>query len=161
MTWTVRRAGPLDAAPMAELLNEIIARGGTTAITRPVTADGLRTHMTGQTPSTWHLAEDAAGLVLGFQWVEGHARLGPGASDIASFVRVGRSGQGVASALFKATCAAARDLGFTWINAEIRADNAGGLAYYQSRGFERYGAIIGKRLEDGTVVDKVLMRFDL
>ena len=49
----------------------------------------------------------------------------------------------------------------TWINAEIRADNAGGLIYYQSRGFEDYGRIEGRRLADGTVVDKVLKRFDL
>jgi len=38
----IRRAGPLDARPMAVQLNRIIARGGTSAITGPVSADRLR-----------------------------------------------------------------------------------------------------------------------
>ena len=58
-------------------------------------------------------------------------------------------------------CEMCRDHGYVWINAEIRADNTGGLIYYQSRGFEDYGRIKDYRLDDGMVVDKVLKRYDL
>ncbi|MCT4369697.1 GNAT family N-acetyltransferase [Yangia mangrovi] len=157
---TVRRAGALDARPMAELLNEVIARGGTTAMTAPVSAEDLRGWM--RVPrAIWHIAEDDAGALLGFQWVEPHTRLGDSVAQIASFARVGRTGLGIGSALFEATRAACRAEGYAWINAEIRADNEGGLIYYQSRGFEDYGHIRDYRLGDGRTVDKVLKRYDL
>jgi ribosomal protein S18 acetylase RimI-like enzyme len=52
-------------------------------------------------------------------------------------------------------------LGYVWINANIRADNEGGLIYYQSRGFRDYGRREGVALASGLVVDKVLKRYDI
>ncbi|NVK62856.1 MAG: GNAT family N-acetyltransferase [Rhodobacteraceae bacterium] len=158
---TVRRAGPLDARPMAELLNEVIAIGGTTAITEPVTRDDLLNWMEADPRSIWHVAEDAAGQIMGFQWVDPHLKLGETVAQIASFARVGKTGMGIGSKLFDATKRAARTAGYAWINAEIRADNEGGLIYYQSRGFEDYGRIEGYVMANGQVVDKVLKRYDL
>jgi len=83
------------------------------------------------------------------------------AVDISTFVQVGRTGLGIGSALFKATQKAAKALGYTWINANIRADNEGGLIYYQSRGFEDYDMIRGYKMENGQIVDKRLKRFML
>lgn len=157
----VRRAGPLDARAMAELLNEIVAIGGTTAITAPVAPEGLADRMETMPRNAWHVAEAEDGTLMGFQWIEQIDSLPPEAASIATFARVGKTGLGIGSALFTATRGAARDLGYRWINADIRADNTGGLAYYQSRGFEDYGRKTGVRLEDGTVVDKVLKRYDL
>ena len=68
------------------------------------------------------------------------------AAEIATFTKIGKTGLGIGSALFRATEKAARGLGYTWINANIRADNAGGLAYYQSRGFEDYGRKTGHQI---------------
>ncbi|SDE38515.1 L-amino acid N-acyltransferase YncA [Salipiger thiooxidans] len=158
---TVRRAGPLDARPMAELLNEVIAIGGTTAITEPVTREDLLNWMEADPRSIWHVAEDAAGQIMGFQWVDPHLKLGETVAQIASFARVGKTGLGIGSKLFDATKRAARTAGYAWINAEIRADNEGGLIYYQSRGFEDYGRIEGYVMSNGQVVDKVLKRYDL
>jgi L-amino acid N-acyltransferase YncA len=156
----VRRAGALDAAPMAELLNEIIAEGGTTAMTEPVD----RAYFLGrfQTPqSIWIVAEDDAGALLGFQWVT-PLESEPGlVAEIATFARVGRTGLGIGSALFAATREACLAEGYDWIRANIRADNTGGLIYYQSRGFEDYGRIDGYRMGNGQVVDKVLKRYAL
>lgn len=157
----IRRAGRLDTQPMAELLNEIIALGGTTAMTDPVTGALLAGWMAADPRAIWHLAEDDTGRVLGFQYVEPHAELGAHVAQIATFARVGQTGLGIGSALFEATRVAARDAGYAWINAEIRADNASGLTYYQSRGFEDHGRIEGRRLGDGTVVTKILKRYDL
>ncbi|MBY6090497.1 GNAT family N-acetyltransferase [Maritimibacter alkaliphilus] len=156
----VRRAGPLDTGPMAELLNEIIAKGGTTALTRPVSRAMLAEWMTGSDRAAWHLAEDDAGTLLGFQWIDPLPET-PDIAHIASFARLGHTGLGIGSALFEATKRAAKDLGYLAIDAEIRADNTGGLAYYQSRGFEDHRRIRDGQLEDGTRIDKVVKRYEL
>ena len=85
----------------------------------------------------------------------------PEACDIASFVQVGRTGLGIGSALFDATAQAAARLGYVWINATIRADNHGGLTYYQSRGFRDWHYDEGVSLASGQVVDKISKRYDV
>lgn len=158
----VLRAGRLHGAGMAEILNEIIDQGGTTALTEHVTASQLNDRIAGGgDKSVWHVAEDADGQVMGFQWIEPADYLPPEAAEIATFARIGYTGHGVGSALFRATETAARKVGYAWINANIRADNFGGLAYYQSRGFEDYGRKTGFKMANGQVVDKVLKRYDL
>lgn len=159
---TVVRAGVLHCRDMADILNAIIRAGGTTAMTEEVSVEALRAWMQG-TPgrSAWHVAENSAGQVLGFQWIEPAGYLPQDAAEIATFARIGKSGLGIGSALFEKTKLAARALGYRWINANIRADNAGGLAYYQSRGFEDYARRDGYVLGVGTQVDKVLKRYVL
>lgn len=159
---TIRRALPIDTRQMASLLNEIIQKGGSTALERPVTGADIAEWMGAATGRTaWHVAVDAEGAVLGFQWIEPADYLPENAAEIASFVQIGRSGLGIGSALFEATRKAAKALGYTWINANIRADNEGGLIYYQSRGFRDYDRWEAYALESGRVVTKVLKRFDL
>ncbi|ASM73993.1 MULTISPECIES: GNAT family N-acetyltransferase [Roseobacteraceae] len=158
----VRHATALDAASMAHLLNAIIETGGTTALTRPVTATDLKDWMTVDADrSAWQVALDDTEAVVGFQWVAPHAKLPPQACDVASFVQLGRTGLGIGSALFDATRKAAKDLGYDWINATIRADNEGGLTYYQSRGFRDWAIDEGVKLDSGQVVNKISKRFDL
>lgn len=147
---------------MAHLLNEIISAGGTTAITRPVTGQDLAKWITFDPDhSAWHVAVDGAERIVGFQWIEPAKYLPSEAAEIATFVQLGQTGLGIGSALFDATCKAAKALGYVWINANIRADNEGGLIYYQSRGFQDYRAIKGYEMADGQIVDKRLKRFDL
>lgn len=156
----IRRAGALDAGAMADLLNAIIAKGGTTAMVSPVTVQDLRGWMSSEN-SAWHLAEGDDGELKGFQWIEPHPDLPAGGIDVATFVRLGETGLGIGSALFEATKTAARQMGFAHIHAIIRADNTGGLAYYQSRGFEDFKALPDSTLSDGTRVDRIWKRFDL
>lgn len=158
----IRRAGPIDTTAMADLLNTIIAKGGTTALTNPVSSQELQRWMaTDATRSAWHLAEDDNGALLGFQFIGPHGDLPPEACDIATFVRVGQTGLGIGSRLFDATRAAAHALGYVWINATIRADNSGGLAYYQSRGFEEWTRDDNIALGNGLIVSKISKRYDL
>ena len=156
----IRRAHPLDAAQMAELLNAIIEIGGTTAMTGTVSGAYFKERFT-EERSAWHVAEDETGDILGFQYITTAGYLPVDAAEIATFAKPGRQGLGIGSKLFEATKAAAPQLGYTWINANIRADNESGLTYYQSRGFEDYGRIAGHVLGDGTVVDKILKRYEL
>jgi L-amino acid N-acyltransferase YncA len=158
----VVRAGRQHVADMAALLNEIISAGGTTALTSPVSGRDLAEWMA-RAPerSAWHVAETDTGEVDGFQWIEPADYLPENTAEIATFARAGRTGLGIGSALFRKTEVEARRLGYRWINANIRADNTGGLIYYQSRGFEDYATKRAVALDDGTVVDKILKRYDL
>ena len=159
---TVRPPISLDASDMARLLNEIIEIGGTTARTTPVTgADMLDQMAQNAERSAWTVALDDAERVVGFQWITPWDQLPPDAADISTFVQVGRTGLGIGSALFEATQKAAKALGYRWINANIRADNEGGLIYYQSRGFIDYGVIENHQMQNGEIVNKTLKRFDL
>ena len=112
----VRHASALDASSMAELLNAIIEKGGTTALTRPVTARDIKDWMAVDPDrSSWQVAVDDAERVVGFQWIAPHAKLPP----------------------------------------------AGGLTYYQSRGFRDWAFDQGVTLDSGQVVNKISKRFDL
>lgn len=162
MTISVRPASEFDARQMAELLNSIIDAGGTTALVRSVEQSDIAGWMAAAPDrSAWHVAVTVPGEILGFQWIEPADYLPHDAAEIATFVRIGRNGLGIGSALFKATEIAARQMGYAWINANIRADNEGGLIYYQSRGFRDYDRWTGYRMENGQIVDKVLKRYDL
>ena len=97
---------------MADLLNAIIRKGGTTAHTTPVSRDTILEWMDcNPQRSAWHVAEDDTGNILGFQFLEPHPDLPPEACDIASFVRLGQTGLGVGSKLFDASRKAAKALG--------------------------------------------------
>ena len=158
----IRPAHTLDHRDMAELLSEIIAIGGTTAITGRVTAEDITAKIDAHTGrNAWHVAETDDGEIVGFQWIAPLAGGPDEAADIATFAKPGRQGLGIGSKLFDVTRAAAKRLGYGWINANIRADNSSGLTYYQSRGFEDYGRVDGYRMDDGTLVDKILKRYDL
>lgn len=158
----IRRAARADTRAMVTLLNAIIEKGGTTAITEPVSAQTLSEWMASDgARGAWHVAEDEAGSLLGFQWIGPHEALPPEACDIATFVKPGQTKLGIGSQLFEATKGAARMLGYRWINANIRADNEGGLAYYQSRGFEDWKTIENVSLTNGETVSKRFMRYDL
>jgi L-amino acid N-acyltransferase YncA len=157
---TIQKGSTVDLRQTAELLNEIIAIGGTTAMTKPMSRDDLEGWlMANQDCSTWHVALTEDGTLLGFQWIGPWGDLPPEACGIGTFVKAGRTGIG--TKLFEASVKAARALGYTWMDAEIRADNEGGLAYYQSRGFENYKRKDRVVLDNGTEVSKIHKRYDL
>ena len=159
---SIQRGSKGDLRQTADLLNEIIKIGGTTALTSPLTARALGEWLFNHPDrATWHVAIDQDGELLGFQWIGVWPELPDTACDIGTFVKSGQTGLGIGSALFEATKAAAIEMGYDWINANIRADNAGGLAYYQSRGFRDWGRLESVKLNDGTQVDKILKRYDL
>ena len=137
---------------MATLLDALgTARG-------PVTGDGLRAWMA--EAGLWHLAE-VGGEVLGFQRLGPHPDLPDDTADVATFVIRGRHDERVGSALWNATRAAARAAGWRHAVAVLREDNVGGLAYYQSRGFEVADRIAERSRVDGRIVRKVVWRISL
>lgn len=154
----IRKVTLEDAADMAVLLNEIIRIGGTTAITVELSEAAMKELIKkNEAQAAWHLADDN-GAVKGFQWIAPHPELPPEICDIATFVKVGATKSGIGSKLMAATVKAAKELGYTQINARIRADNEGGLTYYTRQGFTDFDTAKGIKIGDGTIVDKVIKR---
>lgn len=162
MTFSVRRAFHYDAVGMAEILNQIVQVGGTTAMQKPTARSVLIGWMDAhQGRNGWHVAETPEKQIVGFQYFEPNKKLPIEACDIASFVRIGAVKMGIGTGLFEATKIAARNVGYRWINATIRTDNKGGLAYYASLGFETWRVDCDVPLSDGTPVDRISKRFTL
>ena len=63
--------------------------------------------------------------------------------------------------MFAATLEAARAARVAVIDATIRADNTGGLAFYARQGFVDYDRLVGVPLKDGTPMDRIRKRFDI
>lgn len=163
MSLDVRPVRDEDADELAELLNEIIARGGTTALQEPFTGQALaEAYLTGPEVICCFVAVDAdTGRLEGFQTLGRYPDLPDDVGDIGTFARVGGTQRGVGSALFAATRAEAKAHGLTAINATIRADNVGGLAFYSRIGFADHSVLKDVPLTDGTRVDRVRKRYAL
>jgi L-amino acid N-acyltransferase YncA len=158
----IRIAGPADARGIAEMLSHVLASADTSAIVGPVDGAKIREWMlVAPARSNWRVAEAESGEILGLQWIEPTADLPPEACSIATFVLPGRQQLGIGSALFAETDRAARALGYRWINATIRADNEGGIIYYQSRGFRVWKRTSDVPLASGRLVDRISTRYDL
>ncbi|MCV6593852.1 MAG: GNAT family N-acetyltransferase [Silicimonas sp.] len=155
----IRPATPGDTSGMAELLNEIIAIGGTTAIETPVSPAMMEDWYLGDGAICCHVALDSNGAIAGFQAIEATDAPGIGASS--TFARQTDKVAGVGTALFEATKAVTRAHGLTAIDAKIRADNAPGLAYYKKMGFQDHHVVPGVPLANGTPVDRVVKRYQL
>ena len=160
-TLTVRPVTSADAQELADLLNAIIARGGTTALEGAFTPERLdATYLTGPKVLSCVVAEDReTGRLEGFQTLTKEPYVPDDWGDIGTFTRIDGIQRGVGSALFAATRDNARELGLAAINAKIRADNTGGLAFYNKLGFEDYRADRAVPLADGRPMDRLHKRY--
>ena len=158
----IRPAVEADTEGMRMLLNEIIRVGGTTAITNELSPDEMRQwFISGEKVVSCFVAVDSDGTIVGFQSLSTYGSLPAGWVDIATFASRSRHKSGVGSALFARTREAASKLGFAAINASIRVENTGGLAYYSRMGFETYLNEVGDPQAQGRVFNRVHKRFDL
>ncbi len=145
-----------DVPAMCNLLNEIIEIGGTTAFETPFSEDKFaKSYLTGDDHLCCYVALDTAGQVAGYQTLLSWDALPDGWADIATFARARPKLPGVGTALFASTHAFAQNSGLVALNATIRADNTGGLAYYGKMGFETYHVEKARPLKDGTPVDRI------
>ena len=152
----------VDTDGMRTLLNEIIRAGGTTAITSELSIDEMREwFISGEAVVFCFVAVDSDGAIVGFQSLSTYGSLPAAWVDIATFASRSRQKSGVGSALFARTLEAASKTGFATINASIRVDNVGGLAYYSRMGFTTYLIEDGDPQAHGRVFNRVHKRFDL
>ena len=153
----VRAAVPKDASGMAEILNQIIAIGGTTAHEQPTDAAKTRRYAIDGPDVLSSVVAEEGGRILGWQSVEQF----DGEPHVGTYVRPGVQAKGIGAALFALTLEALRARGVRHVIASIRADNAPGLAYYARIGFRDIGHEQEFALEDGRKVGRVHRRFDL
>lgn len=150
---------------MAELINAIIAIGGTTAYEEPFDAASMDAAYISLPQLVSCFVAEADGEIVGFQGLmrsfDPDDPLPDDWATIGTFARVGVQRGGIGAALFASTVEAARASGVAVIDATIRADNTGGLAFYSARGFVEYARLVGVPLKDGTPVDRVRKRFDI
>lgn len=163
MSLTIRPVTSVDADDLADLLNAIIRAGGTSALEDEFTPEALdEAYLTGPSVIFCFVAEDpTTGEFLGFQTLGHYPGLPENWGNIATFTLMGRTQRGVGSQLFFHTKTRALELGLKGMNAEIRADNKGGLAYYARMGFEDFKVDKAVPLKDGTPVDRVHKRLAL
>ncbi|RLJ41276.1 L-amino acid N-acyltransferase YncA [Litoreibacter meonggei] len=154
----IRRVKPQDRDAMTAILNEVIAIGGTTAYQKPIGPSHFDRFITPEDDQTFLHVAEADGEVVGFQWMSPDKE---GMGIIATFARPGTVQRGIGSALFQQTLKCCRDAGYTLLDATIRADNTGGLAYYSKMGFEDHSVTRAVPLADGTPVDRVHKRMHL
>ena len=160
----IRDVRPEDAQELADLINAIIERGGTTAFQQPFTAEALRdAYLIGPHMISAVVAVDpASGRLEGFQIIGDFGEVLPdGVADIGTYARIDGNQRGVGRALFAATCDKARAAGITALNATIRADNVGGQTYYAKMGFIDHAVKPPVPLADGSSVGRICKRYSL
>lgn len=153
----IRTATRQDAEAMAEILNRIIAIGGTTAFRQSFDVAGIVNEFIEPARAICCFLAVEEGQITGFQslvWSDpdwtGPEPLPADWAVIATFVDPQVQSRGTGSDLFRATERAARKAGVHAIDATIRRENTGGLTYYGRMGFADYCADaerISKRLD--------------
>jgi RimJ/RimL family protein N-acetyltransferase len=159
----IRHATSQDAPVMADLLNAIIRAGGTTSFQEEFTPERFDVEeITGSHVVCCYVAIDpASDEVVAYQTLGHYPELPNDVADIGTFARIDRKQSGAGSAIFAYTKASAAEAGLSEINATIRADNTGGLAYYTKQGFVDIGVSKAVPLSDGTLVDRIHKRFKM
>ena len=162
MDLLVREARLEDAAAIVAIMNPIIAAGVYTAFDTPFTVEAEEAYLR-QFPArgVFHVAVDPSdGCIRGFQSME------PFATYTHAFDHVGTLGtyvdltcrrQGIATALFHATFAAARLRGYEKLFTFVRTDNATALATYVAQGFEIVGTARRQARINGAYVDEIMI----
>lgn len=161
----VRRATPADAAGVARVLNEAIADGRFTILDRTLSNEDEAAFIAGLGPRGFvHVAETPDGEIVGVQTVA------PLADGVDSQDHVATMGtwvlstwrrRGVGRALFAAGAAAARELGYTKVFTDVRADNEGSLAFHASLGFTVVGRARRHVRIGGRDLDALLIETEL
>jgi RimJ/RimL family protein N-acetyltransferase len=159
----VRLATSNDAPELAQIINAIIRVGGTTSIEKEFTPEALdKAEITGSSVICCYVAiEPGSNEIVAFQSLRNSPRLPNDVAGIGTFARIDRKQSGAGSALFAFTKKRAAEVGLKEINATIRADNVGGLAYYSKQGFVDRSVTPSVPLSNGTLIDRVNKRYFL
>lgn len=157
----VRPAISTDKVQLADILNQIIAIGGTTAYENPLDPSYFDRLICAPDPKIFLTVAETEDGLQGFQWMEPFDPPDTHIGGIATFARPETKQRGVGTALFSKTRELSRQAGYDILVAKIRADNSGGLAYYAKMGFTDHEISRGEPLKDGTPVDRIHKRLTL
>lgn len=157
MTLTTRPMTSADVPSCVEIVNHIIALGGTTAYEQPFTKEDFDAQYCEEPPIS--IVVLSRSRIVGFQAL---FEVAPGLYSIGCFTDQQNPMKGAGRGMFKATLAAAKLRGGSAILAKITSDNTGGLAYYNRMGFVDFDVKPSDMTRpDGTVVDRIIKRLEL
>jgi L-amino acid N-acyltransferase YncA len=156
----VRDVTPDDAAGVVAVLNPIIAAGAFTVIDGPIRVEWERSYIS-RFPArgVWKVALEGERLV-GFQVLEPFASFSAAFDHVASlgtYVDLSLRRRGIASALFPATFAAARQKGYEKIFTFILSGNDASLQTYLKHGFTIVGRAARQAKVAGQYLDEVMI----
>lgn len=158
----IRTAGPDDAESIVGILNPIIEAGVYTAFDTKLTAQQERAYIE-EFPArgVFHVAVRAVDLcIVGFQSMEPFADFTHGFDHVGvlgSYVELSHRRLGIATQLFEATFAAARDKGFEKIFTYVRADNPAALQAYEKQGFTLVGTARRQLKTGSDYIDSIII----
>jgi ribosomal protein S18 acetylase RimI-like enzyme len=148
----VRRAVPEDGAGTSRVLEAVVAERVHSAIDRAWTAGEQRDYIQSLSDrEALHVAVDPTGQIVGSQSINLYTRTLTSMRHVAqlgTFVLPAWRGRGVGRRLFEASRAFAAGARYRKIVIQVRASNAGALAFYRGLGFTACG-----RLREQVVID--------
>jgi len=162
MALLIRDITPADAAGVIAVLNPIIEARVYTALDAPFSLADERDFIAAfPERGVWKVAVRATDhRLVGFQILEPfgpYTRAFDHVGTLGTFVDLNERRQGIATRLFAATFAAARQKGYEKIFTFVRADNPAAQAVYQRAGFETIGTARRHARIDGRYIDEVLI----
>ena len=162
MDLTVRDVDPADAQGVVGILNPIIEARQYTAFSECFSVDVERQFIVNfPSRGVWKVAvRSADGRLVGFQVLEPfgpYTRAFDHVGTLGTYVDLELRRQGIATALFAASLAAAQRKGYEKIFTFVRADNPVALATYRAHGFSVVGSARRHAKIDGRYVDEILI----
>lgn len=151
----IRPGKTADNVQLADILNQIIEIGGTTAYEDPLDSTYFDRMINAHDPKVFLTVAETEDGIQGLQWMEPLDAPNTHIGGIATFARPRTKQRGIGTALFEETKKLSHQAGYVLLVAKIRSDNAGGLAYYDKMGFIDHEVTKGEPLKDGTPVDRI------
>lgn len=152
----IRPASPADAAAIAGIFNQYLARA--TMVFKPrIAADFAQIIVEEHNPA--FVIEDAEGKVNGYAYVKPYSDRGGYslAGEISVFLDENATGSGLGNTLYNVLLPAANECGYRHLTAKIWANNSGSIRFHARHGFRMVGTQVGIGLVNGKRVDTVLM----
>ena len=164
-TVQIRKASPLDAAGIVNVLETVATERIYTAIDKVWTVDQETHYLESLSQrEAFHIAVDQGGEIVGFQsldlWsslLQSMAHVG----QVGTFLLPLWRGQGVGRELWNATELFAREGGYRKVLIQVRATNTAAQSFYRGLGFKECGRLTRQVVIDGVEDDEVLMEYFL
>lgn len=152
----IRPASPADAAAIAGIFNQYLARA--TMVFQPRTAADFAQIIVEERNPTF-VSEDTEGQVNGYAYVKPYSDRGGYslAGEVSIFLDKNDTGAGLGNALYTHLLPAANECGYRHLTAKIWANNHGSIRFHARHGFRMVGTQVGIGLVDGKRIDTVLM----
>lgn len=159
MVLSIRRAAEADAAPVAAVLNGVIAEG-LTLFDERFTVDAERAFIASLGPRSLLHVADVEGRIVGVQSLDRYSNWAESLRHVATmgtWLSGDARGRGIGRALAIETLAAARALAYSKVVVTVLYDNHRALRFYRALGFQTIGVARQHVRRGDTLFDEVFL----